>query len=367
MSVRKNISWFLMPLTGWYAVGVALRNFAYNIGLARSEAPRVITIGVGNLASGGTGKTPMVEHLAKLLTPHYRVAYLSRGYRRTTKGFVLNEGDPNPLRIGDEAAMIALRHPQLVVAVCEKRLEGINRLMALPEPPDVILLDDSYQHRAVVPSLNILLTEYNRPYYKDYILPFGDLREFRTARYRAGIVVVTKSPASLNPIEKHNIANDLRLKPYQKTFFSYIGYGQPLTLAGQPTEPLSADTKVLLVTGIANPEPLLNELRKTYKVTHIRFSDHHRYTQRDVATITAAYERLGGEHRVVLTTEKDAVKLRSLFAEDGSVPVCYVPIEPLFHPTNEQDMDSVVLSLVRENIHFLSKLSASTWAEKWHY
>lgn len=359
MSFRKNISWLLFPLTGWYAVGVWLRNVAFDLGLLRQDAPHVVTIGVGNLATGGTGKTPMVEHLVRLLADGHRVALLSRGYHRTTKGFVLNEGEPDPHRIGDEAAMMALKFPELTVAVCEKRSEGIHRLMALPEPPDVVLLDDAFQHRFVKPSINILLTEYANPYYNDYILPFGDLREFRTARYRANIVIVTKSPANLKPIDKHNIVNSLRLKPYQKVFFSYIGYGEPVSVADGTVRQLATDDRVLLVTGIAHPEPLLAELRKTHKITHLRYADHHNYTRRDMASIASALEQLGGENRVVITTEKDAVKMRPLLAENPSLPVYYIPIETRFHPSGDTSLDSKILSLVRENSHFLSKLRTS--------
>ncbi|MCR4659223.1 MAG: tetraacyldisaccharide 4'-kinase [Bacteroidales bacterium] len=358
MSFRTTISWMLLPLTLWYAAGVAVRNMLYGMGLLRQESPHVFTIGVGNLSTGGTGKTPMVEHLVRLLSPRYRVALLSRGYKRSTKGFVLCDGTPDPDRIGDEAAMMARKHPEAIVAVCENRIEGINRLMSLANPPQVVLLDDSFQHRRIKPSLNILLTEYAHPYFDDFILPYGNLREFRSARQRANIIVVTKSPARLDPMEKHNIIASLGTKPYQKIFFSYLAYGTPVALADGSPRPLNPSDRLLLVTGIARPEPLLAEMRKTHKVTHLRYADHHRYTQSDIADIATTLEQLGPDG-VFVTTEKDAVKLKPLMAALPNVAACYVPIEMHFHPSGDHDIDSQVLQMVQENIQFLFRLKNS--------
>lgn len=368
MSFRTTISYLLWPLTMWYAVGVAVRNFLYSIGLKRQEAPHITTIGVGNLCTGGSGKTPHVEYLLRLLSDRYPTAVLSRGYKRKSKGYILDDGSHNPLLLGDEPAMLSDKFPQAQVAVCENRFEGIKRLMAQEHveqrdgeevrtsaAPDLVILDDVFQHRRIKPSINILLTEYRYPYYKDRILPYGNLREFRSARYRATMVIVTKCPEHLNPVDKHNIIHDLRLQNYQKVFFSYLKYGQLRTLAGKTTAlDLRRMDNVLAVTGVAHPEPMLEELRRSCKVQHLRFGDHHAYGKRDIAAIRDAFEALPGQRKIIVTTEKDAVRLRGL---TGDLPVHVLPVEVAFHSDKDLDFDQIIESSVRENISFLSKLS----------
>lgn len=368
MSFRTTISWFLFPLTIWYAIGVAVRNILFSLGLKRQQAPHVTTIGVGNLSTGGTGKTPHAEYLLRLLADKYPTALLSRGYKRKSKGFQIDNGSHDATLLGDEAAMIAAKFPQVQVAVCEKRIEGVKQLMSLERveqqgeeevhistAPQLIILDDVYQHRYIKPSINILLTEYSHPYYKDYILPYGNLREPRSARYRAGIVVVTKCPAVLNPVDKHNIIHDLGLQNYQKVFFSYFKYSPITDLEGCVADiDLRHVDNVLLVTGIAHPEPMLAEVRRSCKAQHLAFGDHHDYNKRDVARIREAYEALPGSRKLILTTEKDAMRLRG---KTGDMPVYILPVEVAFHKEKDLDFDQVIESSVRENISFLSKLS----------
>lgn len=369
MSPRKAISYVLFPLTCWYAVGVAFRNMLFALGLKKQEAPHITTIGVGNLSTGGTGKTPMVEHLLSLLADQHTTAMLSRGYKRRSKGYVEDDGTHNAAQLGDEPAMIASKFPQVRVAVCEKRIEGVRRLMENPamtgipdesdQPdngtPQLIILDDVFQHRSIKPSINILLTDYNHPFYKDHILPYGDLREFKSARYRAGIVVVTKCPAQLNPIERHNIQQSLRLLNYQKVFFSYLKYGELQHLEGGRADiDLRRMDCVLAVTGIAHPEPMVAELRRRCKVQHSSFADHHDYSKRDIAHIRETLNALPGERKAIVTTEKDAMRLRGKC--DG-LPVYVLPVEMAFHDGHDINFDQVIESTVRENISFLSKLS----------
>ena len=368
MSFRTIISYILWPLTMWYAVGVAVRNFLYAVGLKPQATPHITTIGVGNLSTGGTGKTPHVEYLVRLLSDKYATAILSRGYKRTSKGYVLDDGSHDTALLGDEPAMIATKYPNVQVAVCEKRVEGVRRLMAqerieqqgdeeihISIAPQLIILDDVFQHRSIKPSINILLTEYGRPYYKDHILPYGNLREFRSGRLRAGIVIVTKCPAVLNPMERHNIANDLRLLNYHKVFFSYIKYGALKTLDGRPADiTLRHVGNVLCVTGIAHPESMIAELKRSTKVHHMAFDDHHAFSARDISRIRDAFAALPGSNNVIVTTEKDAMRLRGL---SGDLPVYVLPIEVAFHKENDKDFDSLIESSVRENISFLSKLS----------
>ena len=366
MSFRKNISYALFPFTMWYGIGVRFRNLSYALGIKKQEAPHITTIGVGNLSTGGTGKTPHVEYLLRLLADKYPTAMLSRGYKRKSKGFILDDGSHDAALLGDEPAMIARKFPQVQVAVCEKRVEGVRRLMAMPDLsdesdesdkkaiPQLIILDDVFQHRAIKPSINILLTEYGHPYYKDHILPYGDLREFKKARFRANIVIVTKCPANLNPIEKHNILHDLHLLNYQKAFFSYLKYGILQTLDGKPVDiDLRRVDNILCVTGIAHPEPMLAELRRHTKVQHIPFADHHDFTSGDIARIKDTFAALPGSNNIIVTTEKDAMRLHGL----DDLPVHVLPIEVAFHKENDKDFDTLIESSVRENIMFLSKLS----------
>ncbi len=379
MSFRKNISQILFPLTCWYAVGVRFRNMFYAMDIIKQEAPHITTIGVGNLSTGGTGKTPHVEYLLRLLADRYPTAMLSRGYKRKTKGYVEDDGSHDPALLGDEPAMIATKFPQVKVAVCEKRLEGVQRLMAQPptpentdnpEPPEnpenpgnpgktaipqLIVLDDVFQHRRIKPSINILLTEYGHPYYNDHILPYGDLREFKNARFRANIVIVTKCPPVLNPVERHNIAHDLALQNYQKIFFSYLVYGRPATLDGHATDiDLGRIDNVLAVTGIAHPDTFVAELRQRTRTQHLAFADHHDFSTSDIARIRNAFESMPGTNKIILTTEKDAMRLHG---KTGNLPVYYLPITVAFHKEKDLDFDALIESTVRENISFLSKLS----------
>lgn len=356
MSLRKTLSYLFLPISIWYAVGIGLRNLFYALGLKRQHAPHVTTIGVGNLCTGGSGKTPHVQYLLALLGDTYRTAMLSRGYKRHSKGFVLDNGDHDTDRLGDEAAMIASRFPNVQTAVCEDRLEGIEKLLQQPDDrrPELVVLDDVFQHRRIKPSINILLTEYRHPYFKDHILPFGNLREFKSARCRASAVIVTKSPAVLNPIEKHNIVHDLKLQNYQKIFFSYLKYGPLTTLDGDASElDLRKLDNVLLVTGIAHPAPLLEEVRRCCNAHILAFPDHHEYSRRDIARIKDTFEDLPGTRKVVITTEKDAAKMQPL-AE--SLPCYVMPIEVAFHKDNDVDFDRYIASSVHENISFLGKL-----------
>ncbi len=368
MSFRKNISYALFPLTCWYAVGVRFRNLFYALGIKKQEAPHITTIGVGNLSTGGTGKTPHVEYLLRLLADKYPTAMLSRGYKRKSKGYVLDDGSHDTALLGDEPAMIARKFPQVQVAVCEKRVEGVRRLMAppavvpenpespeIPERPQLIILDDVFQHRAIKPSINILLTEYGHPYYNDHILPYGNLREFKNARFRANIVIVTKCPAVLNPVEKHNILHDLKLQNYQKVFFSYFRYGNLQTRNGRPAAiDLRRVDNVLAVTGIAHPEPMIAELRRTTKVQHIAFADHHNFTAHDIARIHEVFDAMPGSQKIIITTEKDAMRLHGLAEE---LPIHILPIEVAFHEENDKDFDHLIEATAKENISFLSKLS----------
>lgn len=358
MSFRKTISWVLFPLTVWYAVGVWLRNMMFSLGLKRQVAPPVTTIGVGNLCAGGAGKTPMVEYLLRKFSDQYETAFLSRGYRRKTTGFVLDDGSHSPSRVGDEPAMIGYKFPNLTVAVCEKRVAGVERLLARDLPPQLVVLDDVFQHRYIKPTINILLTEYDRPWFKDCIMPYGDLREFRSAYRRANIIVVTKAPQQIDPIERHNFVARLKLKSYQKVFFSHVEYRAPIPLMGGAPIPLSTIDHVLAVTGIANPQPMLQYLATQCKTTPLQFADHHRFGASDIKRMRKLFGQLEGSRKLILTTEKDAVRFRELKGTDllAGLPIYSLPIEVCIHPASDGDFDHTIESVVSENVSFLDRM-----------
>ncbi|MBQ9416953.1 MAG: tetraacyldisaccharide 4'-kinase [Bacteroidales bacterium] len=360
MRLRTTISYLLFPLTMWYAVGVAVRNILYGLGMKKQQSAAIATVGVGNLCVGGSGKTPHTEYMLELLSPMVRTAVLSRGYKRQSAGYQQDDGSHDAGLLGDEAAMVAQRHPETIVAVCKDRCEGIARLSELPdeERPEVVLLDDAFQYRRLKPNINVLLTEYRRPYSRDRILPYGSLREFRGGCYRASVVVVTKSPARLNPIERHNLEQELKLKNYQRVYFSYLNYLPLRTLDGQEAKAeLRGIDRALVVTGIAHPSSLLDEVRLHCKAQHLAFPDHHDYTQHDVERIAEAFKAMPGERKIVLTTEKDAVKLCRLKVD---FPLYVQPVKVAFHKDAEADFDSFLVATVKENISFLRKLN--TWA-----
>ncbi len=362
-STRKFFSWCLFPLTMWYAVGVAVRNFLFNIGLKKETAFRITTIGLGNLATGGTGKTPHAEYILRLLQDDYRVAYLSRGYRRRSKGFVLCDGEPNPQQIGDEAAMIAGKFPHVMVAVCEKRVTGVKRLMAMENPPQVIVLDDCFQHRSIKPTCNILLTEYNRPYFHDSILPFGNLREFSCGKTRANIVIVTKTPNNLNPIMRHNVMNDLGTLPCQKVFFSSMEYGTPYTFDGNDKREITLGEidHYLVVTGVAHPEALEQHLKQYGAVTARHFGDHHAFTTDELQQLRKDFEEIHAPNKAIITTEKDASRLNTpeYRALLEGLPIYVLPLKVKIDNSPDFDFDKIILSTVKENISFLHKLSTT--------
>ena len=358
MSFRKTVSCLLFPLTMWYAVGVWFRNLLFDLGIKRQVSPNITTIGVGNICVGGAGKTPHVEYLLRLLADQYPTALLSRGYHRKSHGFVLDDGSHSASRLGDEPAMVAAKFPNVQVAVCEKRVTGVEKLLQQSQPPQVVVLDDSYQHRYIKPTINILLTEYGNLYCNDHILPYGNLREGRRGHYRANIVIVTKSPQTLNPIDKHNIVNRLKLKPFQKVFFSYIHYCDPLPLMGTAPLPLQTIESVLLVTGIANPDPMIQYVSGLCEVKTIRYADHHRFTTADIKRIRLAFVQISNDRKLILTTEKDAARLRELADKEvmSGLPIYYLPIEVRIHQNKEMNFDQTVQTIVHDNSLFQERM-----------
>ena len=330
-----NISPLLYPFALLYGVGVGLRNFCYNHGLFRSRWYREIpTICIGNVALGGTGKTPHTEFLIRKLSQKYKVAMLSRGYKRKTKGFLLATPQSTSVEIGDEPCQVKQKFPHCIVAVDANRNRGIQRLLSLPkkECPELILLDDAFQHRAVKPTFSILLTKYSRLYVDDHLVPVGTLRDEKSSAQRADVVIVTKCPQSVKTIDLQRVAQHLALLPMQHLFFSQICYDeiQPIFPEFVDTpQRIDSDTHVLLVAGIESPEFMIKEVqRQTPHVSSIIYPDHYVLSTKDYQQVDAHWQKIPPQKRMLLLSEKDAARLK----DDSRLPstwkgeLYYLPI-----------------------------------------
>jgi tetraacyldisaccharide 4'-kinase len=322
----------LYPFAILYDIITRLRNFLYDTGRRGSIQFEANVIGVGNLTVGGTGKTPHIEYLIRLLKDRYKVATLNRGYGRKTKGFLIADETSSASTLGDEPFQYYKKFgKEITVTVGEERALAIPYILMERENTNVILLDDAYQHRSVQPLLTILLSDFNRPFYEDVLLPAGRLRESRKGANRADIVIVSKCPDHLSDKQQSNIVKSISNYTKQGTpvFFTGINYGKPVSFWNKE---IDIEGKcIVLITGLANAKPITDYVNKRYKVSkHFEFPDHYNYTMNDVKTIVSSFNILNyNNDHILITTEKDMVKLidssfkRSL--ED--VPVFYIPIE----------------------------------------
>ena len=315
-----------------------------------SSSPSVPTIGVGNLAMGGTGKTPHTEFLARQLQKHFRVAILSRGYRRKTQGFVLADANATAQTIGDEPMQMHLNLPEVPVAVCENRLHGIRRLQRLFPDLQVVLLDDAFQHRRLNCGFYILLTPADNLYVNDHFFPRGKLRDSRHASLRANMIVVTKCPETMQPIDRRVIETSLHLPQYQQLFFSYLHDGALMPVWKDQNSDASAIRKPLILTGIENPEHMLDYLKKQYgEVESMRFADHHDFSKRDIARIMRQAERSRCD--AIITTQKDAARLLFLpyFPEEWKAKTFMLPVEVDFKGQQEAFMKPIMQYVTENN------------------
>jgi len=328
----------LYPFALIYGAVAAFRRWMYRCGLRKAYQAPVPTIGVGNLSVGGTGKTPHVEYLIRLLSNQYKIATLSRGYKRKTKGFVLaNDIDPQQLSaemIGDEPLQFYTKFPHIKVAVDEKRKDGIQQLLQRFPDLQYIILDDCYQHLQVKPHRSILITEYAAPYALDYPLPAGRLREFRSAARYADIVIVSKCPADLTEAQCSEMAQLLKLQNYQQLFFTTMHYGELVALneCGKQHQ-LTPQTEVVLLTAIAHPEPMVKYLSEKFKIIHhYHFADHHYFSAEEIAEIQKTFFSDKNQKRILVTTEKDSMRLihNSFINQFDTIPLFSQPIEPYF-------------------------------------
>lgn len=354
----KVLKYILYPFSFLYGIIVTVRNLFFDIGILRSQRFPLWVISIGNLSVGGTGKSPHTEYIARLLenlSNHYenlelsfdKIATLSRGYGRINKGFKLVHSTSDAKEVGDEPLQLKRRLNDLHVAVDENRAHGINMLLASNPQLRVVLLDDAFQHRYVNRDLSILLTNYNAPFYNDCMLPAGRLREPRRGYKRAQLIIVTNVPTSITDTEKKIIQKSINPKRKQKVFFSSIVY-QPLVhvfKSNTPIPPMDKNHSVLLLTGIANAHGLYNYLAEIARdVIHIPFPDHHVFNPSDIAKVIKSFDDISNPNKIIITTEKDAMRLQSgsLINGFGKVTVFYLPIQVKIH--EENDFEGAIIS-----------------------
>lgn len=348
--------WTLTPLTYLYKTITMVRNKLFDWKVLPSEEFDFPVVSVGNLTVGGTGKTPHTEYLIGLLKDKYKVALLSRGYKRKTKGFVLATANSTAKEIGDEPYQIKTKFPDIHVAVDADRRHGIHKLRKgkASRDTEVILLDDAFQHRYVTPGINIVLMDYNRPIYEDEMMPTGMLREPLSSLDRAHIIIVTKCPRDIKPIDFRIVAKNLELRPYQQLYFTTFKYGNLKAYTHNKLKSLSSiapDTHILLVTGIASANPLIEKLREhTEHITHMEYGDHHDFTQSELQSISQRFEAIDAADKLIITTEKDAARLRAQSLDKAMAKSLYIlPIEVEFMQGQQEMFNQYISDYVSKN------------------
>lgn len=325
-------------------------------GLLKRHAFKVPVIVVGNISVGGTGKTPHTEYIISLLKLTRHVGVLSRGYGRNTKGFIHLTRNSTPADVGDEPYQMYRKYGDgTMFAVCENRVAGIEEMLRLDPDIDVIVLDDAFQHRYVKPSMSVVLTEFHRPFFLDHLLPYGRLREPASAMENADVVIVTKCPDQIKPLEQRIFKTNLKLYPYQRLYFSHFVYRQPVPLFPEETnyrptlEYLSPDDSILSISGIANPRPFVTYLRGFKAKVKVKlFPDHHNFTRKDLEMIEEKFKSMKGVNKLIITTEKDAVRLinNPYFPSRLRKYIYYLPVAVKVDPADEGTFDELILKNV---------------------
>ena len=344
----------LLVLSWFYGLGVGIRNLLFEMGVLKSRSFNTPVISVGNITVGGTGKTPHVEYLIRLLKDKMNVAVLSRGYKRKSSGYILSDKDTPMRMIGDEPYQIKQKFPDITVAVDKKRTRGITNLTEADGAPDVdvILLDDAFQHRYVKPGLNILLVDYHRLIVYDRLLPAGRLREPVRAKDRADIVIITKCPKDLKPMEFRVITKAMKLYPYQQLYFSTLEYDTPRAVFSGKTFDENLNGKnILLLTGIASPEQMMHDLQEyDAEITPLTFGDHHDFSKKDVAKINESFASIP-EPKVILTTDKDATRLMATdgLSDEVKNNLYSLPMRIVIMQEQEKEFNNKILGYVYKN------------------
>jgi tetraacyldisaccharide 4'-kinase len=338
----------LKPLSVLYSIGIGLRNKLFDLGIYHSTKSDITTISVGNITVGGTGKTPHAEYILSLVSGKVNSAYLSRGYKRTTRGFRLANENSNASTIGDEAYQIKRKFPNITVAVDAKRHNALKKLSNSKNPPKLVVLDDAYQHRELHPDLNILLIDYNRLTYQDEMLPLGELREPSSNTDRADIIIFTKCPNALMPVDMLSTRTQIRPFPYQTLYYTTLTYSDPKGLFTNKKLDLCGK-EIILVTGIAQPQHLHKHLEKYASlITALKYPDHHKFTTHDIKEIEHDFEKLNASNRAIITTEKDAARLISMNIPESIKNEIYtigIEIEFLFN--TKKDFDAQIDKFLR--------------------
>lgn len=346
----------LAPLVLVYAILLLLRNLLYDFKLLGSVKFDLPVINVGNLAFGGTGKTPHIEYLIRLLSSKHKVAMLSRGYKRVTRGYVFANEQSDAEMIGDEPLQIKRKFADTIeVGVCEQRVIGVPNLLYDAPETDIVLLDDAFQHRAITAGLNILLTDYNNLFTRDYLAPAGTLREYRFAYKRAHAIVVTKCPQVLNSEEMKKLESEINPTENQKIFFSFQNFGDLKSVFGDETITQNEfkNHTFVLFSGIANATSFENYISSHFKntITHIKFADHHHYTIEDAERILRFYDEEASDKKLIITTEKDAMRLegdefKTIFKNKN---LFYLPLEIDFFDSSKNEFNTMIFDYVEAN------------------
>jgi len=345
----------LYPFSLLYGLVVGIRNILFDCKILKSIQFNIPVISVGNITVGGTGKTPHVEYLINLLKEKRNIAVLSRGYKRKTKGFQIADNQSTCADIGDEPKQMKQKFSKITVAVDANRVNGLNRL--IKKGVDTVILDDAFQHRYVKPGLSILLIDYNRDINKDYLLPYGRLRESIKAKDRADIIIVSKTPEELKPIDRRLIKKNLKPRPYQELYFTGLKYEKLIpVLSDTVSMPMDWGLStniysVVLVTGIARAGQLVSHIKKfSNNVHHLNYSDHANYTSKRINKIINTFNNIKNNKKIIITTEKDAVKIRELKITDMILKqnMFYLPVEVYFI-SEEQEFRNQIIRYVGEN------------------
>ncbi len=349
-------AFFLFPLSLIYGLIVNIRNFLFDIKILRTTGFNIPVICVGNISVGGTGKTPHVEYIVSLIEKDYRIAVMSRGYKRKTKGFLIAQISSTVSEIGDEARQIKQKFPNITVAVSENRVKGVKKLLDFDDKIELIILDDAFQHRYIKSDLTILMIDYKRPFLNDYYLPYGRLREDPLQRNRADIIIVSKTSVNIKPIDMRIIAKNLELKAYQKLYFTSLNYGKL-----EPVFPLNnylidkeliKNYELLIITGIANPEPFIEYIKTlSDKIILLKYSDHYQFKDNDIKKISDSFNKIESDMKLIITTEKDAMRLLNINIPDNSLKnrMFYIPIEPLILNKESDSFNKEIIDSIKRH------------------
>lgn len=341
----------LAPISLLYGLGVSLRDFFYRQGLLKSIEFNLPVISVGNLSVGGAGKTPHIEYLIRLMHEYLNVATLSRGYKRKTRGYIELHPAMTAEQGGDEPLQFKRKFPNVMTVVSENRAFAIPKILMSRPDIELVLLDDAFQHRSVKPGLNILLTEFNHPFTDDYLLPSGRLREWRSAYERADVIVVTKCPPTVTAEDKQRFRDLIKPFPHQKLFFSYYGYDPSYYIFNPKYKAiLQPDWDVLLISAIARTDYLLDYLNsKVNSVKVLEYEDHHLFDRFDMANLKARFEDMESDKKIIITTEKDAMRLElhKKFIVDSKLPIFALPAKVNFHYDEGEEFDETVREFIK--------------------